>query len=329
MAATKSVNVISVLKRSISYRSAIPKQAPAISSFRKSAATNPVAKKAFAKPAASVPLPKSTSTASKEISDSNVAKSFTSSKSSAASTTSRYVKKPLSSTSPSDTSYKASSARVSSDSNTASDSNPEPVASKTFSGVAQLETLKASDSEGWNASLLPGEEEGENWAKSFKGLGTEPFSRDIADILWEPLVLEEIEIKPDGLIYLPEIKYRRILNRAFGPGGWGLAPRSQTLVTPKMVSREYGLICHGRLVGIARGEQDYFGPNGVPTAMEGCKSNALMRCCKDLGIASELWDPNFIRDFKKKKCDSKYSKDKSRYVWKRKDREWEYPFNKD
>ncbi len=27
-----------------------------------------------------------------------------------------------------------------------------------------------------------------------------------------------------GLIYLPEIKYRRILNTAFGPGGWGLMP---------------------------------------------------------------------------------------------------------
>jgi len=36
----------------------------------------------------------------------------------------------------------------------------------------------------------------------------------------------DIEMKPDGMIYLPEIKYRRILNRAFGPGGWGLAPRS-------------------------------------------------------------------------------------------------------
>ncbi len=26
-------------------------------------------------------------------------------------------------------------------------------------------------------------------------------------------------------------------------------------------------------------------------ACESAKSNALMRCCKDLGIASELWDP--------------------------------------
>jgi Mitochondrial genome maintenance MGM101 len=42
-------------------------------------------------------------------------------------------------------------------------------------------------------------------------------------------------------------------------------------------------------VSVARGEQDYFDVTGVATATEGCKSNALMRCCKDLGIASELW----------------------------------------
>lgn len=41
----------------------------------------------------------------------------------------------------------------------------------------------------------------------------------------------------------------------------------------------------------------YFDPDGIPTATEGCKSNALMRCCKDLGIASELWDPRFIKRF--------------------------------
>jgi len=52
-----------------------------------------------------------------------------------------------------------------------------------------------------------------------------------------------------------------------------------------------------RLVSIARGEQQYFDPEGIPTATEGCKSNALMRCCKDLGIASDLWDPVFIRRF--------------------------------
>jgi hypothetical protein len=57
-----------------------------------------------------------------------------------------------------------------------------------------------------------------------------------------------VEIKPDGIIYLPEIKYRRILNKAFGPGGWGLAPRGESIVTAKAVTREYALLAHGRYV---------------------------------------------------------------------------------
>jgi hypothetical protein len=32
-----------------------------------------------------------------------------------------------------------------------------------------------------------------------------------------------------GLVYLPEIKYRRILIAAFGPGGWALMPRGEPL----------------------------------------------------------------------------------------------------
>ncbi|MCJ1351994.1 MAG: hypothetical protein MMC33_001978 [Icmadophila ericetorum] len=136
-----------------------------------------------------------------------------------------------------------------------------------------------------------------DWAHSFHGLSTIAFPKEAADVLLQPIPAEDIEVKPDGIIYLPEIKYRRILNKAFGPGGWGLAPRSETIVTSKAVTREYALVVLGRLVSIARGEQDYFSPEGIPTAVEGCKSNALMRCCKDLGVASELWDPRFIRKF--------------------------------
>jgi hypothetical protein len=136
-----------------------------------------------------------------------------------------------------------------------------------------------------------------DWSRSFHGLSATPFSKEAADVLLAPIEDNDVEVKPDGLLYLPEIKYRRILNRAFGPGGWGLAPRGETLVTPKSVTREYGLVVQGRLVSIARGEQQYFEREGIPTATEGCKSNALMRCSKDLGIASELWDPVFIRRF--------------------------------
>jgi hypothetical protein len=85
-----------------------------------------------------------------------------------------------------------------------------------------------------------------DWTRSFHGLSAEPFSNEIADVLQTPLKDDDIEIKPDGIIYLPEIKYRRVLNKAFGPGGWGLAPRGETIVTDKSVTREYALVAHGR-----------------------------------------------------------------------------------
>ncbi|KAF2765699.1 Mgm101p-domain-containing protein [Teratosphaeria nubilosa] len=169
-----------------------------------------------------------------------------------------------------------------------------------------------------------------DWTRSYHGLSATPFTNEQAAILQQELSYDDIEIKPDGIIYLPEIKYRRVLNKAFGPGGWGLAPRGETIVTGKVVTREYGLVCGGRLVSIARGEQQYFDPEGIPTATEGCKSNALMRCCKDLGIASELWDPRYIRKFMKevgKECIVEHVVTKKRRKhWMRKDDELKYPY---
>ncbi|KAJ1936032.1 hypothetical protein EC988_008310, partial [Linderina pennispora] len=115
------------------------------------------------------------------------------------------------------------------------------------------------------------------WSTSFSGVGAEPFDARIVDILMSPIDEADIEIKPDGLIYLPEIKYRRILNRAFGPGGWGLIPRGAHSVSGRTLSREYALVCLGRFISQARGEQDFFDESGLATATEGCKSNALMR----------------------------------------------------
>ncbi|KAG5338316.1 hypothetical protein E4T56_gene5379 [Termitomyces sp. T112] len=170
-----------------------------------------------------------------------------------------------------------------------------------------------------------------DWSKSYSGLATQAFPQEVAALLMAPIDPLDIEMKPDGLIYLPEIKYRRVLNKAFGPGGWGLAPRSETNVGPKIVSREYALVCQGRLVAIARGEQEYFDPSGIPTAVEACKSNALMRCCKDLGVASELWDPRFIREFKEKYCTEVFAEHiptkKKKKLWRRKDQpKFGYPY---
>ncbi|KAI0089289.1 mitochondrial genome maintenance protein MGM101 [Irpex rosettiformis] len=214
---------------------------------------------------------------------------------------------------------------------TSAESAPSPRAVKPADTYASVETEGISATDTVLTALEVSNDGTTDWSRSYQGLGAQPFSKEAAEILMGPIDSLDVEMKPDGLIYLPEIKYRRVLNRAFGPGGWGLAPRSETHVGPKIVSREYGLICLGRLVAVARGEQEYFDPSGIPTAVEASKSNALMRCCKDLGVASELWDPRFIREFKAKYCVEIFAEHattkKKKKLWRRKDSpKFDYPW---
>jgi hypothetical protein len=55
-----------------------------------------------------------------------------------------------------------------------------------------------------------------------------------------------------------------------------------------------------------------------------------MRCCKDLGIASELWDPRFIREFKATHCQEVWVEHamtkKRRQIWLRKGDAPVYPY---
>jgi len=116
--------------------------------------------------------------------------------------------------------------------------------------AAATESALSPDSTPSQASPLPVINESDpnhvDWSKSFHGLSQEAFPKEAADVLLAPIDPESVEIKPDGIVYMPEIWYRRTLNKAFGPGAWGLAPRGETIVTDKAVTREYALLAHGR-----------------------------------------------------------------------------------
>jgi hypothetical protein len=214
------------------------------------------------------------------------------------------------------------------------------VSARFSTSVTSPEKMSANPLSIDNTSILSSSEFKDDAEKlltshDYFGMSTQPFSKEIAQILLAPLNEKDIEIKPDGIPYLPEIKYRRILNHGFGPGGWGLIPRSSHFFDSKTrtLSREYALFCLGRFVSLARGEQEYLETSSLATVMEAIKSNALTRCCKDLGIASELWDPVFIYEWKKKStstvfCTHQRTKEKKR-LWRRKDREFDYPWKED
>ncbi|KAK2602013.1 hypothetical protein QQS21_004439 [Conoideocrella luteorostrata] len=170
-----------------------------------------------------------------------------------------------------------------------------------------------------------------DWSSSFHGISSKPVTEEQFKVLMAPLPVTDIEVKPDGVIYLPEIKYRRRLNEAFGPMGWGMIPKGEPVVGNAIVTREYALIVDGRFVSQAQGENSFFSPDQLPSSVEGCKSNALMRCCKDLGIASELWDPHYVKWFKRTHMEEAWvehatTKKKRTFWYKRGEVEVAYPY---
>ncbi|KAG7120554.1 Mitochondrial genome maintenance protein like [Verticillium longisporum] len=171
-----------------------------------------------------------------------------------------------------------------------------------------------------------------DWSTSYHGLSTAAFPPEVAAHLTTPISPADIEVKPDGIIYLPEIKYRRILNAALGPAGWGLVPRGPPVVADRTVTREYALVAQGRFIAQAQGENQFFAAEALPAAVEGCKSNALMRCCKDIGVASELWDPVFIRAFQKQHAEQVWVEHvvtkKKKQLWVKKGLSVGYPYKK-
>lgn len=134
--------------------------------------------------------------------------------------------------------------------------------------------------------------------------------------LWEPVNDEDVEIRPDGLIYVPWTVYAGRLSKAF-PLQWGLVPQGMPKVHGNFVVWGFWLVIRGVLCGFAIGEQAYQPNNSRMTwtdAVEGAKSNALMRLCKGVGLFPELWTPSYIREWKPKYAEQ-YTDDRGKRVW--------------
>jgi len=128
----------------------------------------------------------------------------------------------------------------------------------------------------------------------YAGVATVALTADQQKELMLELPDEAHDILPTGEVYVQQVHYRRKLNSVFGPAGWALVPRSSFAMQGNTITREYALVGPGgRFISEAIGESEYQ-PNNArmsyASACEACKSNALTRCCKDLGIASECWD---------------------------------------
>lgn len=196
---------------------------------------------------------------------------------------------------------------------------PMPQEQRRFGGNEQ-----STSGSGSNTSAIAFTEEAlqDYSLSSFKEASESPFTPEIADILAEPIDEQLIEIKPDGSCYLPEVHYRRILTKAFGIGGWSLIPRGPHSIQGNVISREYALFAKGRFISQARGHASISGSFQNPAmCTESVRSNSLMRCCKDLGIASSLWDNSVTAQWKAKYAMRKSVTDyqgRTKYLWEKK-----------
>ena len=158
-------------------------------------------------------------------------------------------------------------------------------------------------------------------SKLVPGAGQIELTEKQIEILYAPVDDEAVEIRPDGLVYLPWMEYVTRLRQAFGLN-WAVIPKDEPRLGPSKTSILWGfyLVIQGKLAGYALGEQAYSASNATMNwsdAVEGAKSNALMRLCKGIGISLDLWKPSFIRHWKAKYAEE--FNDGGRKKWRKKD----------
>lgn len=134
-----------------------------------------------------------------------------------------------------------------------------------------------------------------------------------------------IEIRPDGHIYLPQSYYRNRLNESVGIGQWGLIPKGshQEINGGKTKLFFNGvLVIRGCFVAEAVGEAELHSTNenqSIATVWESAKSDCITRCCKDLSIAKQIYEPAFVRRWQKEYAVQVWVEDKNKPQWRRTD----------
>jgi hypothetical protein len=138
----------------------------------------------------------------------------------------------------------------------------------------------------------------------------------------------QVEIREDGVVYLPASIYRDRLFEAFGSLGWAMVPVSLPKVDGNKVLYHGRLYCHSRFVAEKIGEHEYYEKSGQSSwseSVDAAESECLKKCCKNLipGFLP-LWDKGWILWWQAKYAVQVWRKPKpgkdNKPCWRRKDR---------
>ena len=141
----------------------------------------------------------------------------------------------------------------------------------------------------------------------FVGMSKEPLSEDILTLLRSPPPAADIRIKRNGNLYVLSSFYPDLLNRTFGVGGWSINPISEPTFFQKrdgsrVISREFGLYFLGGFMVMGLGEGILYHnigyKSGLSYAFEFAKREALTLCCKELGMAKNIYEEEFVNKWR-------------------------------
>lgn len=110
----------------------------------------------------------------------------------------------------------------------------------------------------------------------------------------------DVEIRPhDGIIYISHMSLRERLWNVFGPCSVAEICRER-FFRPETseVAVDLVLLVRGVMVAEGIGTAKYFANNAKTSfgdAVESAWSDALRRCCKKIGVGTQVWRPAYIR----------------------------------
>jgi Mitochondrial genome maintenance MGM101 len=152
-------------------------------------------------------------------------------------------------------------------------------------------------------------------APDYTGMATEPFSEEARRVLAECPNHDDVEVKPDGICYMPGVWYRRQLTKAFGAGAWALKPTGPARTVGNIIEWPGALYILGRWVAEAVGGQATSDWMNHADSIQGAKTDCLSKCCgHGLAMASELWDKTWRSAWMDRYCTTyQDNKGKTRY----------------
>lgn len=139
---------------------------------------------------------------------------------------------------------------------------------------------------------------------------------------------DEYEIRSDGYIYIPQVLTLQRLNQVIGIGKWSLLlinnGKDEIAKDQYKVFYDGAMVIRDCFVSRSVGEAQYSRNNknqSWASAFEAAKSDCRQRCCKDLGIANDAWNPSFIRRWQKEHAIKVFVEEngQKKTVWRRKD----------